>query len=140
MEGKQKTFLNAVLHETGERVRVMHDQKGSPFFVDINGKKYHIERLDLSEALPFAIPMAGESEQMKSLTDIMKTFDVKEQDDHRAMIAEREYWRKLRGDIFIAMLRRSDYHRSLLNDVDYIVDVLKEQDQKLFNILWQKNK
>jgi hypothetical protein len=132
MEGKQKTFLNAILHETGERVMVMHDQKGSPFFVDINGKKYHIERLDLSEALPSAIPMAGESEQMKSLTDIMKTFDVKEQDDHRAKIAEREYWRKLRGDIFIAMLRRSDYHRSLLNDVDYIVDALKEQDQKLF--------
>ena len=72
---------------------VMHDQKGSPFFVDINGKKYHIERLDLSEALPPAIPMMGESEQMKSLTDIMKTFDVKKQDDHRTKIAEREYWR-----------------------------------------------
>ena len=132
MEGKQKTFLNAILHETGERVMVTHEQKGSPFFVDINGKKYHIERLDLSEALPPAIPMIGESEQMKSLTDIMKTFDVKEQDDHRAKIAEREYWRKLRGDIFIAMLSRSDYESRLLDDVDYIVGALKAQDQKLF--------
>ena len=111
---------------------VTHEKKGSPFFVDINGKKYHIERLDLSEALPPAIPMMGESEQMKSLTDIMKTFDVKEQDDHRAKIAEREYWRKLRGDIFIAMLSRSDYESRLLDDVDYIVGALKAQDQKLF--------
>ena len=100
---------------------VTHDQKGSPFFVDINGKKYHIERLDLSDALPPAIPMIGESEQMKSLTDIMKTFDVKEQDDHRAKIAEREYWRKLRGGIFIAMLNKSDYKLQMLENVDYII-------------------
>ena len=132
MEEKQKTFLNAICIDTGERVMVMHDQKGPPFFVDINGKKYHIDRLDLSEALPPAIPMKGESEQMKSLTDIMKTFDVKEQDDHRAKIAEREYWRKLRGDIFIAMLSRSDYKLQLLDDVNYIVGALKAQDQKLF--------
>lgn len=132
MEEKQKTFLNAICIDTGERVMVTHEQKGSPFFVDINGKKYHIERLDLSEALPPAIPMIGESEQMKSLTDIMKTFDVKEQDDHRAKIAEREYWRKLRGDIFIAMLSRSDYESRLLDDVDYIVGALKAQDQKMF--------
>lgn len=129
MEEKQKTFLNAILHETGERVMVTHDQKGSPFFVDINGKKYHIEKLDLSEAL---LPMMAESEQMKSLTDIMKTFDVKEQDDHRAKIAEREYWRKLRGDIFIAMLNKLDYNIQLLDDVYYIVNVLKAQDKKLF--------
>lgn len=76
--------------------------------------------------------MMGESEQMKSLTDIMKTFDVKEQEDHRAKIAEREYWRKLRGDIFIAMLNRSDYKLQLLENVDYIVGALKAQDQKLF--------
>lgn len=132
MEEKQKTFLNAICIDTGERVMVTHEQKGSPFFVDINGKKYHIERLDLSEALPPAIPMMGESEQMKSLTDIMKTFDVKEQDDHRAKIAEREYWRKLRGDIFIAMLSRLGYQPQLLDDVDYIVGALKAQDQKLF--------
>lgn len=133
MERKQKTFLNAILHETGERVMVAHEMKGSPFFVDINGNKYHIERLDLSEALPPMIPMMEKNdEQMKSLTDIMKTFDVKEQDDHRAKIAEREYWRKLRGDIFIAMLNRSGYKLQLLDDVDYIVGVLKAQDQKLF--------
>lgn len=132
MEGKQKTFLNAICIDTGERVMVTHDQEGSPFFIDINGKKYHIERLDLSEALPPAIPMMGEGEQMKSLTDIMKTFDVKEQDDHRAKIAEREYWRKLRGDIFIAMLSRSDYKPQLLDNVDYIIGALKAQDQKLF--------
>lgn len=132
MEGKRKTFLNAILHETGERVMVTHEKKGSPFFVDINGKKYHIERLDLSEALPPAIPMMGESGQMKSLTDIMKTFDVKEQDDHRAKIAEREYWRKLRGEIFIALLNRSDYNIQLLDNVDDIVGALKAQDQKLF--------
>lgn len=132
MEEKQKTFLNAICIDTGERVMVTHEQKGSPFFVDINGKKYHIERLDLSEALPPAIPMMGESEQMKSLTDIMKTFDVKEQDDHRAKIAEREYWRKLRGDIFIAMLSKLGYQPQLLDEVDYIVGALKAQDQKLF--------
>ena len=133
MKGKQKTFLNAILHETGERVMVTHDQKGSPFFVDINGNKYHIERLDLSEALPPMIPMMEKNdEQMKSLTDIMKTFDMEAQDDHRAKIAEREYWRKLRGDIFLAMLNRSGYKPKLLDDVYFIVGVLKAQDQKLF--------
>jgi hypothetical protein len=133
MERKQKTFISAILYETGERIMVAHDKKGSPFFVDTNGNKYHIERLDLSEALPPMIPMMEKNdEQMKSLTDIMKTFDVKEQDDHRAKIAEREYWRKLRGDIFIAMLNRLGYDPQLLDDVDYIVGALKAQDQKLF--------
>lgn len=39
---------------------------------------------------------------------------------------------KLRGDIFIAMLNRSGYKHQLLDDVDYIVCLLKAQDQKLF--------
>ena len=133
MGEKQKTFLNAILHETGERVMVTHDQKGSPFFVDINGKKYHIERLDLSDALPPMIPMMEESKQMKSLTDIMKTFDVKEQDDHRAKIAEREYWRKLRGDIFVELFRNPLYFEigidNLLNKTKYLVNQLWQQDQ-----------
>ena len=39
------------------------------------------------------------------LKDPMSQMDVKVQDDHRAKIAEREYWRKLRGMIMMIVLR-----------------------------------
>lgn len=131
MEEKQKTYINAIVLETGERIMVVQDGKGSPFFTDVTGRKHHIETLDLSEAL--SLPLFDQSEQMRSLTDIIKTFDVKAQDEHRAMIAEREYWRKLRGDIFIELFRNPLYFdrgiEGLLNDTKYLVNQLWQQDQ-----------
>lgn len=131
MEEKQKTYINAFVLKTGERIMVAQDGKGSPFFTDATGKKHHIETLDISEAFP---PLFDQSEQMKSLTDIMKSFDVKAQDEHRAKIAEREYWRKLRGDIFIEVFRNPPLHHKrstdeLLDATQYLVNELWQQDQ-----------
>lgn len=133
MEEKQKTYINAIVLETGERTMVAQEEKGSPYFTDATGKKHHIETLDLSEAFP--LPLLDQSEQMKSLTDIMKTFDVKAQDEHRAIITEREYWRKLRGDIFIELFRNPSYHKDFSKSIDDLLNVTKY----LVNQLWQQD-
>ena len=127
MEEKQKTYINAIVLETGEKVMVAQEEKGSPFFTDTTGKKHHIKTLDLSNPVP--LPLLDLSEQMR------KSFDVKAQDKHRAIIAEREYWRKLRGDIFIELFRNPSYHKDFLKSIDDLLNVTKY----LVNQLWQQD-
>jgi hypothetical protein len=142
-EEKQKTYINAIVLETGDRIKVTHAGKGSPYFFDEEAGRFrHIETLDLSEPLeiPLKTPMYDPSDQMKSLTEIMKTFDMKAQDEHRAVIAEREYWRTLRGNVLFELLRNSSYRKDfvikskddLLNDTKYIVNQLWQQDHDFF--------
>ena len=74
------------------------------------------------------------------LKDLMSQMDVKVQDDHRAKIAEREYWRKLRGDILLALLdKRTSIDLSLPDMASALTEHLYRQDNDFFNNL-DKNK
>lgn len=111
------------------KVRQIHE--GSNTFVDENGCRLKIRDLDLTEArydLPPLPPLTENKDNVKELKEIMNSFDVKEQDNNRAEIAKREYWRKLRGDIFLSI------HKEYVNKDDAIVltkrifDALYDQD------------
>ncbi len=68
------------------------------------------------------------------LKDLMSQMDVKGQDDHRAKIAEREYWRKLRGDILLALIDKSTSIDLSLPDIaSDLTERLYKQDTDFFN-------
>lgn len=111
------------------KVRQIHE--GSNIFVDENGCRMKIRDLDFTEAmydLPLPSLTENQKDNVKELKEIMNSFDVKAQDNNRAKIAEREYWRKLRGDIFLSI------HKEYVNKDDAIAltkrifDALYEQD------------
>lgn len=114
-----------------EVVKVRQIREGSNIFVDENGCRLKIRDLDLTEAmydLPPLPPLTENKDNVKELKEIINSFDVKEQDNNRAEIAKREYWRKLRGDIFLSI------HKEYINKDDAIAitkrifDALYEQD------------
>lgn len=114
-----------------EVVKVRQIHEGSNTFVDENGCRLKIRDLDLTEArydLPPLPPLTENKDNVKELKEIMNSFDIKEQDNNRAEIAKREYWRKLRGDIFLSI------HKEYVNKDDAIAltkrifDALYEQD------------
>lgn len=75
------------------------------------------------------------------LKDLMSQMDVKVQDDHRAKIAEREYWRKLRGDILLALLDKStSIDLSLPDRASDLTERLYRQDKDFFRNLDENKK
>ena len=116
----------------GEQIKVRQHVKYGDIFVDENGKEYKASHLDFTEAI-FAFPKIKDS-HFDELKEMMKSWDVKEQDNNRTLIAEREYWRKLRGDIFFAVIKEND-SATFQQVVDYTkdyFDALYEQDRKFF--------
>ena len=114
-----------------EVVKVRQIHEGSNTFVDENGCRLKIRDLDLTEArydLPPLPSLTENKDNVKELKEIINSFDVKEQDNNRADIAKQEYWRKLRGDIFLSI------HKEYINKDDAIAltkrifDALYEQD------------
>lgn len=132
----------------GEDIKVRQNRAYGNIFVDEQGKEYLANVLDFTGAR-LAIPDFNEQnkESLNALKDMMKSMDAKAIADHKAVIAEFEYWRKLRGEIFMEMYRdhlaKNDGRKSeddLLNKTKYLVNQLWQQDQdfifgkKVFNI------
>ena len=116
----------------GEPIKVRQHRKYGDIFADEDGKEYKASLLDFTEAI-CAFPEIKDS-HFDELKEMMKSWDVKEQDNNRALIAEREYWRKLRGDIFFAVLKENDnatFQQVVDCTKDYF-DALYEQDRKFF--------
>lgn len=75
------------------------------------------------------------------LKDLMSQMDVKVQDDHRAKIAEREYWRKLRGDILLVLINKStSIDLSLPDRASDFTERLYRQDKDFFRNLDENKK
>lgn len=97
---------------------------------------------EINDLHEFAMPIGEVNndysmKHAEMLKDLMSQMDVKGQDDHRAKIAEREYWRKLRGDILLALLDKStaiDY-LSLPDRASDLTERLYRQDKDFFTNL-----
>lgn len=125
-----------VKNQKGEDIKVRQRRAYGDIFVDEQGNEYMSRNIDFTGAR-LVIPDFNEQskENLNALKDMMKSMDAKAIADHKAVIAEFEYWRKLRGEIFMEMCRsylaKNDDRRSeddLLNKTKYI-----------FNQLWQQN-
>jgi len=121
----------------GKDIKVRQRRAYGDIFVDEQGKEYLANVLDFTGAR-LAIPDFNEQnkESLNALKDMMKSMDAKAIADHKAVIAEFEYWRKLRSEIFMEMYRdhlaKNGSRMSeddLLNKAKYLVNQLWQQDQ-----------
>lgn len=126
-----------VKNQKGEDIKVRQSRAYGEIFVDEQGNEYMSRNIDFTGAR-LAIPDFNEQnkENLNALKDMMKSMDAKAIADHKAVIAEFEYWRKLRGEIFMEMYRdhlaKNDNRKSeddLLNKTKYLVNQLWQQDQ-----------
>lgn len=121
----------------GKDIKVRQSRAYGEIFADEQGREYVASVLDFTGAR-LAIPDFNEQnkENLNALKDMMKSMDAKAIADHKAVIDEFEYWRKLRSEIFMEMYRdhlaKNDSRKSeddLLNKTKYLVNQLWQQDQ-----------
>jgi len=126
-----------VKNQKGEDIKVRQSRAYGEIFVDEQGNEYMSRNIDFTCAR-LAIPDFNEQnkENLNALKDMMKSMDAKAIADHKAVIDEFEYWRKLRGEIFVEMYRdhlaKNDSRKSeddLLNKTKYLINQLWQQDQ-----------
>ena len=64
--------------------------------------------------------------------EMLSKMDANSIADHKAKIDEREYWRKLRGDIFMSMLEGDGTPEQCLEMTEMYFSRLYKQDQEFF--------
>lgn len=112
-----------VKNMAGEDIKVRQRRAYGDYFVDEQGNEYESRNIDFTGEL---IPDLNE--QNKKPMDANSIAIA----DHKAKIDEREYWRKLRVEIFASL--RKEYRSELdaLNQTDFVIKRLYAQDQEFF--------
>lgn len=146
MEEKYK-WMHATVVVTGRPILVRQRQAGLDDWVDTEGAYYQTQDLDLTQATEqnsFLDELNGrlqrsqeESERtQKQFSEMLANMDTKAIADHQAEIDERAYWRKLRGDIALEILRGGDNLtcEQICENVSKIFNKLYAQDVQFFNV------
>lgn len=139
-----------------KEVLVRQEVEGSETFVDGAGNRFHISELDLTRTdyEPQIFNLEEFEKRNKEINqqyqesqamymEMLSKMDANSIADHKAKIDEREYWRKLRGDIFLEVTRlrlqdtKSPYtsvedYNFLLNVTSHCFNELYNQDQEFF--------
>jgi hypothetical protein len=142
-------------YDYGEReIFVRQEVEQSETFVDDKGNRFHISELDLTrsgyepqifnleefEKLNKVINQKYQESQAMYM-EMLSKMDANAIADHKAKIDEREYWRKLRGDIALEIIRKrgekehysmSSHFETIAEMTRVLFDNLYEQDQKFF--------
>ena len=128
-----------------KEVFVRQEIEESECFVDRDGERYHISELDLTrsdyetqiynlEELEKRNKEMNQQyqESQAMYMEMLSKMDANAIADHKAKIDEREYWRKLRGEIYASLCK--EYHSDLdaLNQTEFIINHLYEQDKEFF--------
>ncbi len=112
---------------------------GSEYFIDKDGRKFHVSELDLTHDTfePQIIPV-DKSDELRWLLESTDSHQIL---DHKAKITEREYWRKLRGDIALEIIsKRGDaghyskpcHYTTIAEMTKVLFDELYYQDKEFF--------
>lgn len=139
-------WIKAVAISNGKQVEVRQQEKGGRIWIDKEGTIYTISDLDFTQApVPDFIKSFEESnkrfaeqqvEHQELMNKMLSSLDANAIADHKAKIDEREYWRKLRGDIFLTMIEGYDVGiieiNTKLTHTKYIFNELYEQDKEFF--------
>lgn len=134
---EQYNWIN-VLYK-GNKKLVRQEVEGSETFIDEYGNRFHISELDLTwnDFEPQIIPV----EKTDSLKWLLESTDDHLILDHKAKIDEREYWRKLRGDIALEIIKkRGDaghyskpcHYTTIAEMTKVLFDELYDQDKEFF--------
>ena len=126
-------------------VFVRQEVEGSETFVDDKGNRYHISDLDLTRNTfePKIFNLADfekrNKETQAAYMEILSKMDKKAIADHQSVIDEAAYWRKLRGDIALEIIRQragkenygqKDNYTWICNITDTVFNELYNQHQE----------
>lgn len=104
----------------GDVIKVRQRKAFGDIFVDEKGNEYQAHHFDLTED-HFEFPMDDfksqieenkkrfeeqDRERQEMYMKMLSSMDANAVADHKAKIDEREYWRKLRGDIALEIIRQ----------------------------------
>ena len=133
-----------------KEVLVRQEVEGSETFVDGAGNRFHISELDLTQPQIFNLEEFEKrnkeinqqyQESHAMYMEMLSKMDANSIADHKAKIDEREYWRKLRGDIAFEIIRKrgdrgcydTASNFAIIADMTRVLfDELYEQDQEFF--------
>lgn len=143
--------------QNGDReheIFVRQEVEGSETFVDDKGNRFHISELDLTrndfEHQVFNLEEFEKrnkeinqqyQESQAVYMEMLSKMDANSIADHKAKIDEREYWRKLRGDIALEIIRKrgdnshySDaaHYKTIARMAEELFNELYKQDQEFF--------
>lgn len=152
MEEKYR-WIKVRFSRSGEDISVRQSETNRGIFFDADGRAYAIEELDFAyvpeeeNALMNSYMKSQEDlrrmneeheRTQNQLRDMLASMDAKAIADHQAVIDERAYWRKLRGDVFLSVLEYCGDHvtyESMVGTTKYIFDELYRQDKEYFKNL-----
>lgn len=137
-----------------KEVLVRQEVEGSETFVDGAGNRFHISELDLtrSDYEPQLFNLDEFEKRNREINqqyqesqamymEMLSKMDANAIADHKAKIDEREYWRKLRGDIALEIIRKrgdkahygsSSGYETIAHMTKFLFDELYEQDNEFF--------
>lgn len=132
----------------GNVLRVRATDKYVGLFVTENGDVYHVTDLDFtyvdaSDDYLSRLERVNERNDedykrtQEYLRSMMESLDAVKLAERQTEIAEREYWRRLRGDVFLAIWREYRTRNDACDVARQVVDTLYKQDcdfiENLFN-------
>lgn len=141
-------WISAKVIGTDEFVRVRQTNLREQVFITATGVVYDFQDLDFTQPNTeeqFFLDCVKENnkkmeDQQELMNKMLSSLDANAIADHKAKIDEREYWRKLRGNIFLEVtrLRLSDTKDRYTSVSDY--DWLCAVTASCFNKLYEQDK
>lgn len=132
-----KAYYASQNDDCEREILVRQEESRSEYFVSDKGTRFHVSELDLTQDGGELIPV----EKSDGLKWFLQSMDANAIADHKAKIDEREYWRKLRGDIALEIIRKrgDNFHYSTPSHFVTIADMtrvlfdeLYDQDKEFF--------
>ncbi|MBR3625059.1 MAG: hypothetical protein IKN48_01715 [Bacteroidaceae bacterium] len=120
----EERFIDAVVIKSGEKVRVRQTEAGSEYFVTEDNSPYHSKELDFTQQDIVDKLTQDLQDQMgdpfkesrKFYEKLMSSLEPLESEKRRTEAATREYWRKLRGDIYLELVKAKAFsHSDVIN-------------------------
>ena len=149
-----KAYYASQNDDSEREIFVRQEVEQSETFVDDKGNRYHISELDLTrnDFEPQIFNLEEFEKRNKEINqqyqeiqakymEILSKMDANSIADHKSKIDEREYWRKLRGDIALEIIRKrgdnsyySDaaHYNTIACMAEKLFDSLYAQDQEFF--------
>ena len=142
-------WIKVNFYGNGEEISVRQSETDRSVFFDADGHAYNIDELDFTQIPEQPSFLAEMNERMRKsdeehertqsqFREMLASIDTRAIADHQAVIDERSYWRKLRGDVFLSVLEHCGNHvtyESMVGTTKYVFDELYKQDQEFFNNL-----
>lgn len=139
-------WIKVNFYGNGEEVYVRQSEADRSVFLDADGHAYNIHELDFTQVPEEPSFMNDWNERMKKseeehertqnqLRDMLAAMDTKSIADHQAVIDEKMYWMKLRGEIFMKILERGGEFTS-----DKELEWAIRQTENIFNNLYNQHK